>query len=180
MNNTFTVYTIDNAPKESKPLLENAQSAFGMVPNFHAVLAEAPAALEAYMKLHELVTQTSLTPIEQHVVWMTINTENECHYCTPAHVMLAVMSEVDESIITAIRNKKKIDDEKLEALRVFTTLIVEKRGLVSEQELKAFYDAGYSKQNALEVILVLSQKTLSNYSNHITHVPVDEAFQPYV
>ena len=100
VNNSFTVYTIENAPKESKPLLEKAQSAFGMVPNFHAVIAEAPAALEAYMKLHELVTQTSLSSVEQHIVWMTINTENECHYCTPAHVMLATMGNVDEEIIT--------------------------------------------------------------------------------
>ena len=180
MDNSFKVYTIENAPKDSKPLLEKANEAFGMVPNFHAVIAEAPAALEAYMKLHELFSQTSFTPIEQHVVWMTINTENECHYCVPAHIMLATMGNVEEQAIKAIKNKTSINDEKLEALRTFTIAIVQKRGNVDETELNNFYNAGYTKQNVLEVILCLSQKVLSNYSNHITHVPVDEPFQPYI
>lgn len=177
MNNSFIVHTIDSAPEASKPLLEAAQSAYGMLPNFHAVLAEAPAALEAYMKLNELVTQSSLSPIEQHVVWMTINAENGCHYCTPAHNMLASMNDIDKSIITAIQNKQKIDDNKLEALRQYTSLAVQERGLINEDSLADFYCAGYTKQNALDVILAISQKTLSNYSNHITHVPVDEVFR---
>lgn len=180
MKNTYEVHTINSAPSASKPLLEKANAAFGMVPNFHAVLAEAPAALEGYMKLHELVTQTSLSSTEQHVVWMTINAENECHYCTPAHAMLATMDNLDKETISAIRNKQPVSNSKLEALRLFTSLIVQKRGLVDKQELSDFYAAGYTKQNALEVILVLSQKILSNYSNHITHVPVDEAFQEYI
>ena len=132
------------------------------------------------MKLHELVTQTSLSPVEQHIVWMAINTENDCHYCIPAHVMLATMGEVNTDIIEAVRNKNKINDDKLETLRSFTVSVVQNRGNVPEQKLNEFYNAGYTKQNVLEVILVLSQKVLSNYSNHITHVPVDEPFQQYI
>ena len=179
MTNSFTIHTIESAPDASKPLLEKSLANFGMIPNFHAVIAEAPAALEAYMKLHELFMQTSFTSTEQHIVWMTINTENECHYCIPAHIMLATMGNVDEQIINAVKNKTAIKDAKLEALRTFTIAIVQKRGNVSEDEIQSFYDAGYSKQNVIEVILCLSQKVLSNYSNHITHVPVDEPFQQY-
>jgi alkylhydroperoxidase family enzyme len=180
MSNSFAVHTIETAPAASKPLLEKAQADFGMIPNFHAVIAEAPAALEAYMKLHELFSQTSFTSTEQHIVWMTINTENECHYCVPAHIMLATMGNVEEQAITAIKNKTEINDAKLEALRKFTIAIVQQRGNVDESTLQNFYDAGYTKQNVIEVILCLSQKVLSNYSNHITHVPVDEPFQPYI
>ena len=179
MTDSFTIHTIDSAPNASKPLLEKSLANFGMIPNFHAVIAEAPAALEAYMKLHELFMQTSFTSTEQHVVWMTINTENECHYCIPAHIMLATMGKVDEQIINAIKNKTAINDTKLEALRTFTIAIVQERGNVSESTVQSFYAAGYTQQNVLEVILCLSQKVLSNYSNHITHVPVDEPFKPY-
>lgn len=179
MSNEFTVHTLESAPSAAKPLLEKSLAAFGMIPNFHAVIAESPQALEAYMKLHELFLQTSLTSTEQHIVWMTINTENECHYCIPAHVMLATMGNVSEDIIEAVRNKTVINDKKLEALRTFTQKAVQKRGFVDEKELQDFYDAGYTKQNVLEVLLCLSQKVLSNYSNHITHVPVDEPFKPY-
>ena len=180
MSNDFKVHTLESAPSASKPLLENALAAFGMIPNLHAVIAESPQALEAYMKLHELFSQTSLTSTEQHVVWMTINTENECHYCIPAHIMLAKMGNVSDDIVNAVRNKTVINDTKLEALRTFTRLIVQKRGFVEDNELQEFYGAGYSKQNLLEILLCLSQKVLSNYSNHITHVPVDEPFKPYI
>ncbi len=177
MSNSFIVHTIGSAPAASRALLKQAQSAYGMVPNFHAVMAEAPAALEAYMKLNELVSQSSLTSAEQHVAWMTINAENKCHYCTPAHNTLASMDNIDKSIITDIQNKQTIEDDRLEALRQFTSLAVQQRGLIDEDSLADFYRAGYTKQNALDVILIIAQKTLSNYCNHITHVPVDEAFR---
>ena len=179
MSNQFQVHTIESAPEKSKALLQQAMDAFGMVPNFHAVIAESPEALEAYMKLHELFLQSSLSTTEKHVVWLTINVENACHYCTPAHAMLAKMDEVDDDIVSAIRNKTEIPDQKLEALRVFTQKIVQQRGNVDDNTLGDFYAAGYSKQNVLEVLLCLSQKILSNYSNHITHTPLDEPFQPY-
>ncbi len=179
MNSDFIIHTIDSAPVDAKPLLEKALANFGMIPNFHAVIAESPQALEAYMRLHELFSQTSFSPTEQHVVWMTINQENECHYCIPAHVMLAKMGNVSDEVIDSIRNKTSINDNKLEALRTFASAIVQKRGFVGDAEIQSFYDAGYSKQNLLEILLCLSQKVLSNYSNHITHVPVDEPFKPY-
>ena len=180
MTDSYSIHTIDSAPQASKPLLEQAQASFGMIPNFHAVIAEAPAALEAYMKLHELFSQTSFSSTEQHIVWMTINTEHDCHYCIPAHVMLATMGNVDEKIITAVRNKTEIADEKLEVLRKLTISVVQNRGHVEETTLQAFHNAGYTKQNVLEVILCLSQKVISNYSNHITHVPVDAAFEKFI
>ena len=180
MPNLFKVHTIESAPEKSKALLQQALDAFGMIPNFHAVIAESPETLEAYMKLHELFLQSSFMATEKHVVWMTINVENQCHYCTPAHAMLAKMDNVDDATVNAIRNKTEIPDQKLEALRIFTQKIVQQRGNVDDNTLGDFYSAGYSRQNVLEVLLCLSQKILSNYSNHITHTPLDEPFQPYV
>ena len=43
----FTYYGPDTAPEESKPLMEQSLSAFGMIPNLHKILAEAPATYKA-------------------------------------------------------------------------------------------------------------------------------------
>ena len=43
-----------------------------------------------------------------------------------------------------------------------------------EDRLEAFLQAGYSKQNVLEVMLAVAMKTLSNYSNHVLGTPLDE------
>jgi alkylhydroperoxidase family enzyme len=60
-----------------------------------------------------------------------------------------------------------------------TLSIVRNRGHVAEEELAAFYTAGYGEQQVLEIILGLSQKVISNYTNHIANTPVDGAFQKF-
>ena len=69
----FTLHTADTAPEASKPLLENSQKAFGMVPNLHAVMAESPQLLEAYQRVHELFQNSSFNAEELTVVWQTVN-----------------------------------------------------------------------------------------------------------
>ena len=43
----FTYYEPDTAPEESKPLMEQSLSAFGMIPNLHKILPEAPPTYKA-------------------------------------------------------------------------------------------------------------------------------------
>ena len=49
--------------------------------------------------------------------------------------------------------------------------------MATEEDLKAFLDAGYTVNHILGVITAIGVKTLSNYFNHIFHTPVDEAFK---
>jgi len=57
--------------------------------------------------------------------------------------------------------------------------MVEKRGWPAEDEVKAFLEAGYSKEQILELMVGIAQKTISNYVNHIAQTPVDEAAKAY-
>ena len=90
---------------------------------------------------------------------------------------MAEMQNVPHAVIDAIRNDCRIPDKKLEALNIFASEVADKRGWVSEAELDAFLDAGYTKTQILEVILAVTYKTLSNYVNHIANTPVDEVFE---
>ncbi|SEB98773.1 alkylhydroperoxidase AhpD family core domain-containing protein [Maribacter dokdonensis] len=176
---TLKVHDIESAPEGSKPLLENSQKSFGMIPGLHGVLAASPKILEAYQTLHQLFTETSFNEEELTVVWQTINVEHACHYCVPAHTGIAKMMKVDDAITEALRNETPLADAKLEALRTMTLTIVRNRGNVTQEDLDAFYAAGYGEQQVLEIILGLSQKVISNYTNHIAHTPVDEPFKKF-
>ena len=81
----FKLYSVEEAPADSKPLLEASQKAMGMVPNLHAVMAESPSTLKAYQQLTELFSNCSFNADEMTVVWQSINVEHECTYCVPAH-----------------------------------------------------------------------------------------------
>ncbi|MFQ5487963.1 MAG: carboxymuconolactone decarboxylase family protein [Gammaproteobacteria bacterium] len=175
----FPLYTEENAPDASRPLLEKSQQAFGMIPNLHAVMAAAPAVLEAYQQLNQLFQQTSFSAEELTVVWQTINVEHECHYCVPAHTAIAHMMQVDPAITNALREGRAMPDEKLQVLHLTTLALVRKRGRLSEEELQRFQAAGYGPQQLLEIILGISQKVMSNYINHLAGTPVDAPFKDF-
>lgn len=83
-------------------------------------------------------------------------------------------------MVEALRTNQPLSDAKLETLRRFTALLVEKRGWASDEEIQKFLDAGYTQKNVLELIVGIGQKIISNYVNHITHTPLDDqtkAFQ---
>lgn len=176
---TLKIHSIESAPKESKALLQDSQKAYGMIPGLHGVLAASPSALKGYQVLHELFVASSFNNDELTVVWQAINVEHACHYCVPAHTGIAHMMKVDNDIIESLRNETPLADAKLEALRTFTLSMVRNRGNVSEDELNAFYAAGYGEQQVLDIILGLSQKVISNYTNHIANTPVDAGFQKF-
>jgi uncharacterized peroxidase-related enzyme len=175
----FTIHTVDTAPEDSKAMLEGAKKQMGMVPNLFGVLAESPSTLQAYQQLHQAFLDTSFNPEELTVVWQTINVEHECGYCVPAHTGIAHSMKVDPALTEALRNKEAMPNAKLQALQDATLSIVRNRGNISEVELAAFYAAGYGQQQVLEIILGLSQKVISNYTNHVAKTPVDDAFKKF-
>lgn len=175
----FTLHDTSSAPEESQSLLNNSKESLGMIPNLHAVMAEAPGLLKAYQDTHELFSNTSFNTNEITVVWQTINVYHSCHYCVPAHTAIAKDMGADDSITEQLKKGETLDDSKLQALRIFTETVLEKRGHVSDTDLRDFFDAGYGHRQVLEVILGIAQKTMSNYTNAIAETPVDEPFKKF-
>lgn len=176
---TFKIHDIDSAPEGSKEQLAQSKKANGMIPNLHGVMAESPGLLEGYQLLHKLFQETSFNAEELTVVWQSINVEHNCTYCVPAHTGIANMMQVDAALTEALRNQEPMPTEKLQVLQDTTLAMVRKRGELSEQELDRFYAAGYEQKHILEIILGLSQKVMSNYTNHIAHTPTDRPFEKY-
>ncbi|GAA5316775.1 MAG: hypothetical protein AseanaTS_19790 [Candidatus Pelagadaptatus aseana] len=176
----FTYHDTQTAPEESQPLLEQSQQGFGMVPNLHKVLAEAPATYEAYNTVFGLfMKNTTLSPLEQQVVFMTANYENNCHYCVPGHTWMMHAGKMPEDVIEALREGTEIPDAKLQALHDYTKQLLDNRGHIGDDRLQEFLDAGYNKRQALEVLTGLASKLISNFTNALAHTKPDQAFQKY-
>lgn len=175
---TFKLHTAESAPAGSFAILDAAQKGLGFIPNLYAHLAESPAALNAYKQLGTLLEQSGLSPQEQQVVLIAVSAENRCEYCVAAHSFLARnMIKVPAEVIAALRDGRPLSDPKLNALYQFTKAVVRERGWIAQsRELIDFFAAGYTPQHALDVVLGVSMKTLSNYANHLTDTPLDAAF----
>jgi len=175
--NIFDVHTTETAPAPAAKMLGEIEKAYGFIPNLYGIFAESPAMLRAYMSLGKIFDESSFSATERQLIILAASRLNECTYCIAAHTIVAGMQRVPTDVVDAIREDRPISDSRLQALRTFTTAVVEKRGWVSEKDVSTFVAAGYSKAQILEVILGVSFKTLSNYTNHMADTPLDEAFE---
>ena len=172
----FPVHTLDTASDDARTVLEKVQAKYGFLPNLFGTMAGAPALADAYFVLSDIFSKTSFTPTEQQVVLISTSVNNACTYCVAAHSVIAQGQKVPGEVVESLRNGEPLQDSKLEALRRLTVEIVESRGWPDDAVVAAFFDAGYSPQQLLEVILGVGLKTLSNYTNHIAETPLDDAF----
>ncbi len=176
----FELHTIESAPEASKQMLTDSEKAYGFLPNLYRNMSEAPALLEGYLTLSKIFNTTSFTETERQIVLMTNNRLNGCTYCMAAHTTLSQMGGVADDVIEALRAGTPIADARLEALRQFSIVINETRGYPTDAQISAFLEAGFTKQNLLEILVGTSLKVLSNYTNHLAHTPLDAAFEPNV
>jgi len=167
----------NDAPQSARDLLEKAEKNYGFIPNILGVMANSPALLEAYMTISGIFEKTDFSAAEKQTVLLAVSTENGCEYCKSAHTAIGRMQGVDDAVLEAIANGEKLPDDKLDALFSFTQTMVEKRGRPSDDDLQAFFDAGYSEAQVQDVIVGIGMKTLSNYNNHIAETPVDDQFK---
>lgn len=173
----FPLFEKDNAPKDSVEWLEKAEENFGMIPNVEKVMALSPQLLAGYTFMWDGFNTSSFDEQERQVVYLTANFENECNYCVPWHTILAEQSGLSKTDIEALRGGGKLSNPKHNALSEFTRRMIANRGKVSQMQLQEFFDAGYNDQQSLEVILALSIKLISNYTNSIAGTPLDKEAQ---
>lgn len=171
----LTIHSIETAPDEAKARLETAQKNNGFLPNLIGVLANAPTALETYQVVGAINARTGLSPEEREVVQITAATLNGCGFCVAGHTALARKKlAMPEEVIQALRQVNALNDPKLDALARFTVAVIENKGQVSDEQLQAVFNAGYSQANALEVVLGVSLATLCNYANNLAKTPINE------
>lgn len=175
---TLQPQTLETADAQAKLVLEKALAQVGFIPNMYAGMVNSPGLLDMYLNGYAAFRQHSgFTPVEQEVVFLTISRENGCGYCMAAHSVIADhYSKVPEAVTNAIRAGNAIPDAKLAELADFAKTMVVSRGRPGKADVERFLAAGYSERNILEIVLAIAVKTLSNYSNHLFHTPLDDRF----
>lgn len=181
-NNTYKIglkpVELDNADPIQQEILQRAKKANGMIPNMYRNMVNLPGLQNTYDTGYQHFRKESgFSPAEQEVVLLTLSVNNSCGYCAAAHSYLADnVSKTPVEVTDAIREGKEVPDEKLKALSKFTKIMNESSGNPTPEQAKAFLDAGFSEKQILGIILAQAVKSISNYSNHIFHTEVDEAF----
>lgn len=178
----FQIHTIESAPEASQEALKIVQQNNGFIPNLIGVLANAPTALETYRTVGAINQRNSLTPTEREVVQITAAVSNGCDFCVAGHTAISIKQiKMPDDVLQALRKTSPItSDAKLDTLARFTLAVINTKGKVGEQLLNEFLNAGYTTQNALDVVLGVSLASLCNYANNLAQTPINPELQQYV
>ncbi|MBX3386311.1 MAG: carboxymuconolactone decarboxylase family protein [Phycisphaeraceae bacterium] len=147
--------------------------------NIFKHMAAAPAMLDAYLGLAGALSKSSLSHKEQEAIHLAISQANDCDYCLAAHTAIGKMAGLSEPQTVEAR-KGHLADARLNALVRFSLALHEKHGGISDADLNAFKSAGYSDQQALEVIVTQTLATMTNYFNRANDTPVDFPAPPAI
>ena len=168
---TINVPTREEVSPVNQVMFDNLKKGFGMVPNLYATLAHSENALSTYMAFQG--AKSSITGKAREVVNLVVSQMNECEYCLAAHTMVGKMSGFTDEQVLEIRRGHASFDAKLDALARLTKGITQSRGHVDQALVEAFFAAGWTKENLVDAIVVIGDKTVTNYLHATTKIPVD-------
>jgi uncharacterized peroxidase-related enzyme len=168
---TFEVPKREEVSENNKVIFDNLEKAIGFVPNLFATYAYSEHALANYLALSN--AKTSLSSKEKEAVNLVVSQVNNCVYCLAAHTAIGKMNGFSDNEILELRSGHASFDPKLDALVKLAKNITENRGATSDEIADNFLSKGWSKENLIDTIVLVGDKTISNYLHKTTQVPVD-------
>ena len=165
--------TIDDAPEAARPQLEAVKKLLGSVPNVFRMVANSPAALAGYVGMLGALAKGALPAPTHERIAIAVAEANGCDYCLSAHTWLGKnVAKLEDADMMANRRGASTDPFADAAVR-FSRQVMERRGHVSEAELRAVRDAGYSDAQIIEIVQHVALNTWTNYVNSVAQTAID-------
>jgi uncharacterized peroxidase-related enzyme len=171
METQFNVPTREEVSENNQAIFDQLEKGLGFVPNLYATFAYNDTALGDYLNLQN--RRSSLTAKEREIINLATSQVNECQYCLAAHTALGKMNGFSEDEILEIRNGEASFNGKYNSLAAFVKESVVERGKPSKEIVKSLFDAGYTKANLVDILIVIGDKIISNFLHGITQIPID-------
>jgi len=173
MTRICTPATIDAAPEKSRLLLQGVQKQLGSVPNLFRVVANSPAALEAYLSQSGALAKGELDAPTRERIALAVAQFNGCGYCLSAHSYLAKrIAKLSDAEVEANRDGGSGDPKAAAAVR-FAVRVTEARGHVTDADVQAVRAAGFNDAQIVEIVQHVALNTWTNYINVVAQTDID-------
>jgi uncharacterized peroxidase-related enzyme len=160
------------ATGDAANLLAAVQTKLGATPNFLRVLANSPAALGAFLGLHQIAENGALDLQTRERIAVALAEQNGCQYCLSAHSAIGRKVGLTGDEIDANREGTS-HDAKAAAAVGFARALVEHKGDVTQTELDAVRAAGYGDGEIVEIIVHVGMNLLTNILGRAGRVDID-------
>jgi uncharacterized peroxidase-related enzyme len=168
----ITVPSFDTAPEASKPTLSAINKSLGVVPNLFRLMANSPAALNAYTGFQAALSKTLDVKMRERIA-LAVAQVNGCDYCLSAHTYLGLnLAKITQEEITL--NRKGVSgDPKADVAVRFAAQVAKDRGHVADTDIAAVRNAGFTDAQVVEIIALVAENSFTNYLNEVAKTEID-------
>lgn len=164
---------VETAPQAAQPLLNGVKAKLGTVPNLYKLIANSPAALKGTLDLTGALGGGQLDAPTRERIALAVANINGCSYCNSAHTYLGKNVAKLDDVELAANREGRSNDAKADVAVRFATKIALSRGDVSEADIAAVRDAGYSDGELVEIVTHVALNVLTNYVNEVFKTEID-------
>lgn len=158
--------------EKTTQILNEVNKKIGMVPNIYKLMGHSPNVLEGFLGFTDALAKGSLSSSDREQIALAVAGFNQCQYCASAHTLLAQKEGV--SIDETRKNLKGLSSSsRITSLINFCLLILQSKGFVSEENMIAIRNAGFSDEQIVEIIANVCANVFTNYFNHVVDTEID-------
>lgn len=167
----------ENANPKALEILTAVNKALGIVPNMVSTMAQSPAVAKAYVGFNQALSQGSLSAKIRERIALAVAEENSCDYCLAAHTFLGEKAGLSEDEVLNARRGSSEEPEVAAAL-AFASKIVQERGQVTDADIAALRQHGFTDGDITEIIANVVLNIFTNYFNIAAGTEIDFPVAP--
>jgi uncharacterized peroxidase-related enzyme len=163
----------EEATGKTKELFNAIQGKLGMVPNMMRTMGNSAALLEGYLNFSGALAHGTLGAKTGELLALAVSETNACDYCLSAHSFIGEkLVHIDTNALNNARNANAAD-AKTDAALKFANILVNKKGLVNDEDVNAAKAAGLSEGEIGEIVGHVALNILTNYFNNTAKTVID-------
>lgn len=168
----LSIPTLDSMPEASKPTLDAVHGQLGVVPNLFRLLGSSPAVLGGFTSFQSALSKTLDVKTRERIA-LAVAQVNGCDYCLSAHTYLGLNLVKLSPEEIALNRKGASGDAMANAAVQFACKVAKERGHVSDADIKAVRDAGFTDAQFVEIVSLVAESSFTNYLNEVAKTEID-------
>lgn len=161
-----------SAPEAAQATLDAINTKLGRVPNFFRVLSNSPAVINAHAALNQGLGKALDVKLRERIA-LAVAAVNGCEYCTAAHTFTGFnFAKLSREEIERARQGTS-EELKAAAAVAFARRVAEARGKVSQADIDAVREAGFSEGQIVEIVALVAENFFTNLMNNVAGTEVD-------
>ncbi|OGL08836.1 MAG: peroxidase [Candidatus Rokubacteria bacterium RIFCSPLOWO2_02_FULL_73_56] len=160
------------ATGKAKELLSAVEAKLRFTPNMMRTMAISPAVLDGYLCFSSALGGGALGAKLREQIALAVAEANGCEYCLAAHSTIGKMVGLTNGDVVASRQGRSSDPKATAAL-AFARAILDRRGDVSDVDLRAVREAGHGDAEIAEIVAHVALNVFTNYFNRLARTSID-------